>query len=436
MKFLLIPVALFALANAAAQECVIESAPDNALRCSGYFRARSFKDLTKYQSELNKLAKKKKAKNLIIDFNIVSSENINIESPCGIRISHAKAIKSKKNICLRARDSIIVDHSSSLSALDLNLIANKRIAIRRGANINVENLLLNSLGNTYESRAHIRHSSKVNANNISLNAAGLATLGHSSRYNVKENITVHSRLSEARLYHRTKYNVQKLTLEAKNRVIVTSRNSIVAEKFIASAANCYISPKASFEVDTFMGSCYPVVSHNPEVIVTADKNEGRAPLTINFDLSQSFDEDGDISHFEWDFGDGQTLSSPELQISHTFLEEGVYTVVVRAIDSLGNVGNDDIMITVYVAKSPEIIYTVNQVPDRPYERVIDMRSSYDPDGLIVRYNFDFGNGQTYTSSFIGAVRHAYAAPGTYTVTLEAIDNEGNASSVQFNLVIE
>lgn len=436
MKLLLLSLALLALENTVAQECITENAPQNTLKCNGNFRARSHKDLAKYQAELVKLSKKNKAKSLTIDFNLISSEDINIESPCSLRVTHKKKIESPKNVCLRARDNIIIDHSSSLNSADFTLVANKRLAIRKGAKINVSNLLLNSLGNTFESRAHIRHSSRVSANNIALNAAGLATLGHSSFYDVKENITVHSRHSEARLYHRTRYITGKLALEGLSKVALANRISLVADKFIASAQNCYISKKALLEVNSFMGSCYPVVSHNPKVIVSADKTEGRAPLTINFDLSQSFDEDDDISHFEWDFGDGETLSSADLQISHTFNQEGTFTVVVRAIDSLGNIGSDDIEITVHVAKSPEIIYSVSQVPDRPYERIIDMRSSYDPDGQIVRYNFDFGNGQQYSSPFVGAVRHGYTGPGVYLVTLEVIDNEGNSSVAQFELVID
>jgi PKD repeat protein len=51
----------------------------------------------------------------------------------------------------------------------------------------------------------------------------------------------------------------------------------------------------------------------------------------------------------------------------------------------------------------------------------DAHSSYDPDGTIVSYNWNFGDGET--GSGITA-SHTYAASGTYTVTLTVEDNLG------------
>jgi YVTN family beta-propeller protein len=50
-------------------------------------------------------------------------------------------------------------------------------------------------------------------------------------------------------------------------------------------------------------------------------------------------------------------------------------------------------------------------------------ASSDPDGSIVSYGWEFGDGQSVTSS--GAVvQHTYPKPGSRTVTLAATDNEG------------
>lgn len=51
--------------------------------------------------------------------------------------------------------------------------------------------------------------------------------------------------------------------------------------------------------------------------------------------------------------------------------------------------------------------------------------AYDPDGSVVYLVVDFGDGATVSSAG-GAIttQHVYAAPGTYTISVTALDNEG------------
>ncbi len=48
-------------------------------------------------------------------------------------------------------------------------------------------------------------------------------------------------------------------------------------------------------------------------------------------------------------------------------------------------------------------------------------SSYDPDGSIVSYAWDFGDGANTTGE---VVSHTYSRPGNYTVTLTVTDDDG------------
>ena len=54
-------------------------------------------------------------------------------------------------------------------------------------------------------------------------------------------------------------------------------------------------------------------------------------------------------------------------------------------------------------------------------------TSVDPDGKIVLYKWDFGDGDSETTT-IWTVRHAFEKAGDYTVRLIVIDNRGNAAS--------
>jgi chitodextrinase len=57
----------------------------------------------------------------------------------------------------------------------------------------------------------------------------------------------------------------------------------------------------------------------------------------------------------------------------------------------------------------------------------DARRSYDPDGTIVSYTWDFGDGQTGTGV---RVAHQYSSPGIYTVSLVLVDNDNQSSQCE------
>ncbi|MCD6504158.1 PKD domain-containing protein [Candidatus Bathyarchaeota archaeon] len=61
-----------------------------------------------------------------------------------------------------------------------------------------------------------------------------------------------------------------------------------------------------------------------------------------------------------------------------------------------------------------------------------MDGSYDPDGLIVAWYWDFGDGANSTEK---NPVHIYMTPGEYTVTLTVTDDEGATSKVEFVITV-
>ena len=63
----------------------------------------------------------------------------------------------------------------------------------------------------------------------------------------------------------------------------------------------------------------------------------------------------------------------------------------------------------------------------------DASESYDPDGTIVNYSWDFGDGNTA----IGVTaNHAYSEDGNYTVTLTVTDDDGASASLVATKIVE
>jgi len=65
-------------------------------------------------------------------------------------------------------------------------------------------------------------------------------------------------------------------------------------------------------------------------------------------------------------------------------------------------------------------------PNVGEEITFDASSSYDPDGTIVKYEWDFGDGNSAEGV---VVTHAYSEAGEYTVTLRVMDNDGLQNSI-------
>jgi len=113
---------------------------------------------------------------------------------------------------------------------------------------------------------------------------------------------------------------------------------------------------------------------------------------------------------------------------------GTAQSVANGIDRLGHVtgtsgGSDGLGTRVFLwtpNAPPEAMFTTQWVgsPETLTVR-FDASSSYDPDGTIVSYNWDFGDGQTDAGML---VTHTYQNPGSYTVILTVTDDDGSTAS--------
>jgi PKD repeat protein len=149
-----------------------------------------------------------------------------------------------------------------------------------------------------------------------------------------------------------------------------------------------------------------------------------AAVTLN--ASASRDPDGSIASYAWTFGNGTSGSGATPGV--TYATAGTFTVTVTVMDNGGATNQASTTVTVFANTQPPVANAGG-----PYASAANVAISFtgaasrDPDGNVVSYLWNFGDGTT--ASGITAV-HAYAAAGTFTVQLTVTDNDGltNAAS--------
>ena len=169
---------------------------------------------------------------------------------------------------------------------------------------------------------------------------------------------------------------------------------------------------------------FPVATNQPP---TADLNgpyNGTVGSPVVFDGSGSSDSDGTIASYNWDFGDG--ASGTGVSPSHIYGTDGSFTVSLTVTDNDGATATASTTATIALGNQPPIAD-----PNGPYNGTVGLPVSFDgsgssdPDGTIISYSWDFGDGSSGTGV---NPSHSYNAAGTYNVTLTIMDNAGATDS--------
>ena len=95
--------------------------------------------------------------------------------------------------------------------------------------------------------------------------------------------------------------------------------------------------------EVYLEAAITPYNKNPIAYADPDLTSGIAPFTVTFDGSGSYDPDGEIVSYDWDFGDGTTDMGE--RVSYTFMDTGVYTVILTVADNQGATDSDTIRIT-------------------------------------------------------------------------------------------
>ncbi len=150
-----------------------------------------------------------------------------------------------------------------------------------------------------------------------------------------------------------------------------------------------------------------------------------SPAYVNMQVTVSaraVDYAGSIAGYSWNFGDGSSASTTNGTTTHYYSSEGWYNLTVTVTDDSGDTASASTLVqVVYLYDNPPeaAFYYWPDYPIAGQTVHFDGGPSYDSDGYIIEYSWDFGNGM-YSNEY--APSTVYSEPGTYMVTLTVYDN--------------
>ena len=177
--------------------------------------------------------------------------------------------------------------------------------------------------------------------------------------------------------------------------------------------------------DDITKSSYITVGNGPTASFTASPREGEAPLTVQFTDTST----GSVTSWLWNFGDGSTSSAKNP--SHTYSGVGTYTVKLTVTNSYGPDTFEALSyIHTYSIAAPVADFTSDLTSgSAPLAVQFTDLSSNNP----TAWEWDFNSDGTIDSTVQNPV-YTYTSPGTYSVTLNAVNGTTRSSTTKSNYI--
>jgi PKD repeat protein len=167
----------------------------------------------------------------------------------------------------------------------------------------------------------------------------------------------------------------------------------------------------------------------PPHVYTTGPYSGVVGVPMTVDGSNSSDPDGTINLYEWIFGDGNSSNGDVT--SNNYKVGGLYRLILQVTDDEGFTASESTIARIGDLSVPPI--AVANVNNEAYVgRVgvpvaINGSNSTDSDGNIVRYDWDFGDGNIDNDAG-PTPSNTYAASGKYFTSLKVTDDSGETDT--------
>ena len=134
-----------------------------------------------------------------------------------------------------------------------------------------------------------------------------------------------------------------------------------------------------------------VVNENPTAAVEETDMVGYPGVPVTFNGNESYDLDGEIISYTWDFGDGFTGIG--IKPTHTYEEKGNYTVTLTVMDNDGGEDSVEIQINIIEDASGTGVYTKLSV-----DEILQNGSDYE-NSLVMLEEVEVTDAGSYNSGY-------------------------------------
>lgn len=176
---------------------------------------------------------------------------------------------------------------------------------------------------------------------------------------------------------------------------------------------------------------FKVVVKQPSALVSIALNPetGLAPLTVNFDASETSIPGEDPTGFIWNFGDGTPEITQGARVSHTYTIPKTYTIGLTVQTAAGKTYRTTSSL---VVRAPVLLACMTRSKENIQAGSSVQFYSNCTTGSPKNYLWDFGDGAQ--SSDTNPV-HLYTEPGDYTIKLIVDDGAGYENSTSTSLTV-
>ena len=208
----------------------------------------------------------------------------------------------------------------------------------------------------------------------------------------------------------------------------TARGEKVTHRYIKSgvySVSLTVKDNTHHEKAFSIDEMKVTINAPPVAIAGTDKMIAPGEKTT-FDASESYDIDGKIDSYLWEFSDGKETSNKK-KVTRSFEASGVYTATLTVTDNSGagnSKSNDEVVVKV---NNPPQARAGEDILTNDLKVLFDASKSADADGDQLTYKWDFADRSM--PKYGVKVSHIYKKGGAYPVILTVDDGSGLSNAV-------